>query len=88
MALMNTIDKNNEWGNRIAVTELAEALGFKLVTPNKNPHMVSFYKEESFDPRINVYYTRMTVQIQWKDGKFEIIKNVTMSQLEDILNKI
>ncbi len=74
--------------NKEKVIELAEALGYRLITPNKNPHMVSFYKEEGFDFRVNVYYTNMTVQVQYKDGKFKIEKGLTLSTLEDLLNNL
>ena len=67
------------------VIDLASALGYRLITPCKNPHMVSFYKEEGFDFRVNVYYTNMTVQVQYKDGKFRIEKGLTLSTLEDLL---
>jgi hypothetical protein len=69
------------------IINLAEALGYVLITPNKNPHMVSFYKEENFDFRVNVYLNG-TLQVQRKDGTWRIEKNLTLSQLETILNEL
>lgn len=69
------------------IIELAEALGYVLITPNKNPHMVSFYKEESFDFRVNVYLNG-TVQVQRKDGTWKIEKGLTLTKLEDLLNNL
>lgn len=69
------------------IIELAEALGYVLITPNKNPHMVSFYKEESFDFRVNVYLNG-TVQVQRKDGTWKIEKGLTLTKLEDLLTSL
>jgi hypothetical protein len=81
-------EKTKNLDMRDEIVELAEAYGYVLITPNKNPHMISFYKEESFDFRVNVYYTNMTVQVQYKDGKFKIEKGLTLSTLEDLLSNL
>lgn len=68
--------------------ELMNALGFKE-TSSKNVYMLSFFKEETNDnPRVNIYFTTMTVQIQWRDGRAEVHKGVDSGELEDLLNKI
>lgn len=70
------------------VTQLAEAYGYVLIEPQKNPYMISFKKEEDPIWRINVYYTTMTVQVQnYKNGEMAIYKQVDISDFEDILIK-
>ena len=67
--------------------ELIKALGFVEIY-SKNPYMVSFWREEAQDPRVNVYFTTMTVQIQWRDGYSEVHKDVDSVQLEELLSKV
>lgn len=81
-------DKTKNLDQRQNIIDLASALGYRLITPCKNPHMISFYKEESFDFRVNVYYTNMTVQVQYKDGHFKIEKGLTLLKLEDLFTNL
>ncbi len=70
------------------IIEFMKALGFKE-TSSKNAYMLSFFPEESDDdPRINIYFTRMTIQIQYKNGQSRYAYNVSLSELESILDKI
>lgn len=67
--------------------EIAESYGFKEITPQKNPHMISFKKEDDNNVRINYYFTTGTIQVQFSDRtkKPEIHRIVTLSKFEDIL---
>lgn len=69
---------------------LAGAYGFIEVLPQKNPHMISFRKEEDGDARINYYFTTGTVQVQYKNEikPQRIERKVTLEMFEDILQNI
>ena len=69
--------------------QLAGAYGFIELLPQKNTIMVSFVNEEDSPCRINVYWTTMTVQVQFKDGRrFQIYRDVDLEKFEDILQGI
>jgi len=59
------------------VTELAAALGWQSI-PSKNPHMISFMRE---DYRINYYYTNGTIT---KQSPHTQIKTIRDAELDDI----
>lgn len=73
--------------NKKEIIALMKALGFKE-TSTKNAYMLSFYPDEIDDPRINIYFTKMTVSIQWQDRSYKYYYNVTLSELEDIVTKL
>lgn len=63
-----------------------KALGFDQILPQKNPHMISFKKEEGHH-RVNIYNTTMTVTVQdlSKWGSINTFRRVTLSDLEEIV---
>ncbi len=69
------------------VINLMESMGY-IEIESKNPYMVSFYKEETNDPRINIYYTTMTMQVQYKSGSNWIEKGLSLSKLEELIDNI
>lgn len=76
---MNTIGE-------IKIIELAEAFGWQQII-SKNPYMISFIHRDFPNHRINVYFTKMTVQVQRLDQDRSggaIYKDVTMAKLEEI----
>lgn len=73
--------------NENIIKELAAAYGWVEILPQKNATMVSFKRAEDAVNRVNVYFTRMTVQIQPFGGTYNsgrIFKEVSLPQLEDI----
>lgn len=74
--------------NKADFKELASAYGYTTIKPEKNPFMFSFKKEEDPNARINVYYTTMTVTVQYKDGqKMKSFREVDIDTFEEILQK-
>lgn len=75
--------------NNSQIKDLASACGFSLINPEPNPWMISFKKEENPIARINIYWTTMTVTVQYKGGRrMKTFRRVSLSQLEDILQDI
>lgn len=68
------------------INELAGALGWILIEPQKNPYMISFKLEESDEIRINIYFTTMTVTVQSRAsfGSCKTFKEVDLNLLEQI----
>lgn len=70
------------------ITELAGAYGF-IEVKSKNPHMISFQKEEDTDCRINFYFTTGTLTVQYRSAKpSSVHRNITLEAFEDILQNI
>lgn len=71
------------------IIELAAAFGWNEL-PSKNPYMISFIHGDFPNHRINVYFTKMTVQVQRLDldrSGGAIYKDVTMAKLEEIFEQ-
>lgn len=69
------------------IISLAKAMGWIEITGHNNSYMVSFVGDEGKkDVRINVYFTKMTVTIQWM-GDIEVKKNMTLTDLEDLFSE-
>lgn len=66
--------------------DLISALGYVEILPRKNWWMISFQKEEDPEVRINVYFTKMTVQVQSLHNRRrqEIYKDCTLAKIEEI----
>lgn len=72
------------------IEHLANVFGWKEILPCPNDWTISFIHQDYPNYRINVYFTRMTVQVQSFSKELDpgmIKKNCTMSDLEDIFEK-
>lgn len=68
--------------------QIAAELGWEEVVPQRNPVMISFCQDYGMNPRVNVYFTTMTVSVQYKSGKASYHKDVTLEEFREILNNL
>ncbi len=68
------------------IEHLAHAFGWKELPP-PNDYTISFVHSDFPIYRVNIYFTKMTVQIQKIENRYdsgEVFKNVSMEKLEEI----
>ncbi len=74
------------------IVQIAKEMGWEEIFPQKNPVMISFQRDKECNPRVNVYYTTMTVSVQYKDGynnnKAMYHKDVSLRQFREILQEL
>lgn len=70
------------------IIHLVAAFGWSQIL-SKNPYMLSFVKDDAPEYiRMNVYFTKMTIQIQYEDGRQSINKDCTLSELETLASSV
>lgn len=67
------------------IKQLVTSFGWKDIGKVLNPYMISFLHEET-KARMNVYYTTMTVTIQYRDKPPKTMRNIDLITLENLLS--